>query len=481
MNHLKNFINGEFTEPFSKEYLDKVSPVSGEVIYKLPASNEMDVIQAIGAANKAFEKWSKTSTEERSRILMKVSDLIEENLEALALAETEDVGKPLSLSKSLDIPRAAQNFRFFATKILHKLESASDMDGEAINYVLRQPIGVAGLISPWNLPLYLLTWKIAPALATGNTVVCKPSEFTSRSAYLLCEILNEAGVPKGVCNMVFGKGDPVGKTIVEHPGVPMISFTGGTQTGELIQKQSLGHFKKLSLELGGKNATIVLKDVDLKKVIPSIIRSSFLNQGEICLCGEKILVQEDIFEEFCKVFSEATNALVVGDPMDEKTFMGPLISKDHLNKVSSFIELAKKENGKIIAGGEIPQFENEKLKKGFYLRPTVIKDLTNCSEIHQSEIFGPVVTINSFKYMHEGVKWANTSPFGLSASVWTNDLSKAHKMAKDLNVGTVWINTWLKRDLRMPFGGQKASGLGREGGDDSLDFFTEKKTVCVQL
>jgi aminomuconate-semialdehyde/2-hydroxymuconate-6-semialdehyde dehydrogenase len=227
----------------------------------------------------------------------------------------------------------------------------------------------------------------------------------------LCEILNEAGVPKGVCNMVFGKGDPVGKTIVEHPGVPMISFTGGTQTGELIQKQSLGHFKKLSLELGGKNATIVLKDVDLKKVIPSIIRSSFLNQGEICLCGEKILVQEDIFEEFCKVFSEATNALVVGDPMDEKTFMGPLISKDHLNKVSSFIELAKKENGKIIAGGEIPQFENEKLKKGFYLRPTVIKDLTNCSEIHQSEIFGPVVTINSFKYMHEGVKWANTSPF----------------------------------------------------------------------
>lgn len=481
MGQILNFIDGEFRKPQSNKFLDKRSPVTDEVIYQLPDSNEMDVIQAIQSANKAFEKWSKTSTDERSQILMKVANLVDKRADELALAETNDVGKPLSLSKSLDIPRAAQNFRFFASRIIHKTEKASDMDGEAINYVLKQPIGVAGLISPWNLPLYLLTWKIAPALATGNTAVCKPSEFTSKTAFLLAEILNEAGVPKGVCNIVFGLGDPVGRMIVEHPGVHLISFTGGTKTGELIQKQSLGQFKKLSLELGGKNATIVLKDVDIKKVVPSIVKSSFLNQGEICLCGSKILVQEDIFEEFCSEFAKAVNELKVGNPLDEKIFMGPLISRAHFDKVKSFIDLAKSEDGRIIAGGEVPQFEDEKLRNGYFIRPTVIKDLTNCSEIHQTEIFGPVVTINPFKYLHEGVKWANTSPYGLSASVWTKDLSKAHKVARDLKVGTVWINTWLKRDLRMPFGGQKHSGLGREGGDDSIDFFTETKTVCVQL
>ncbi len=481
MDKILNFINGEYKEPKSGKYLEKRSPITDEVIYDLPASNELDVIEAISSAHKAFEKWSKTSAEERSHILNKIADIIDARAEDFAIAECEDVGKPLSLARKLDIPRASQNFRFFAAKILHKVETASDMDGDAINYVLRQPLGVAGLISPWNLPLYLLTWKIAPALATGNTAVCKPSEFTSKTAFMLGEVFNQAGLPKGVCNIILGEGDPVGKTLVEHPGVPIVSFTGGTKTGEEIQKQSLGQFKKLSLELGGKNATIVLKDVDIKKVVPAIIRASFLNQGEICLCGSKILVQEDIFEEFCSVFAEATNNLIVGDPKDEKTFMGPLVSRAHFEKVLSAIELAKKENGKIIAGGETPKFEDEKMNQGYFIRPTVIKDLTNCSELHQTEIFGPVVTINSFKYMHEGVKWANTSPYGLSASVWTKDLSKAHKIARDLQVGTVWINTWLKRDLRMPFGGQKASGLGREGGDDSIDFFTEKKTVCVQL
>lgn len=481
MDRLQNFIDGEYVDPKSGKYFPKINPATGKEIYELPDSNEMDVVSAISSSTKAFEAWSKTPASERAAILNKAADIIDQRKEELALAESLDVGKPLSLARSMDIERAALNFRFFAAKILHKTEVASDMDGEAMNYVLRQPIGVAGLISPWNLPLYLLSWKIAPALATGNTAICKPSELTSKTAFMLAEILNLAGLPKGVCNFVFGKGDPVGRMLVEHPGVHLISFTGGTKTGELIQKQSLGQFKKLSLELGGKNATIVLKDVDIKKVIPTILRSSFLNQGEICLCGSKILVQDEIFEEFCSVFTEAVNQLVVGDPLNEKTFMGPLISKDHLEKVKASVELAVKENGKILTGGGVPKDLNENLSGGYFFSPTVIKDLTHCSELHQSEIFGPVVTINSFKYPHEAVKWANTSPYGLSASVWTKDLSKAHKIARDLNVGTVWVNTWLKRDLRMPFGGMKASGLGREGGEDSIDFFTEKKTVCIQF
>lgn len=480
MERLKNFIDGEYRDPSEGKYWDKMSPRTGEKIYELPDSTELDVVQAIQAAQKAFGDWSATKAVDRAKILNRIADLVEENLEALALAETGDVGKPLSLSKAMDIPRVAWNFRYFASAILQKHEMATDMDGVALNYVLRQPIGVCGLIAPWNLPLYLLSWKIAPALACGNTVVCKPSEFTSKTAFLLGDILNRAGLPKGVCNIILGRGEPAGSFLVSHPGVPLISFTGGTATGEKIQKLAAPHFKKLSLELGGKNATIVFKDAELKKVIPQVARSSFLNQGEICLCGSKILVQEEIFEEFCAEFGKHVDSLVVGDPLDEKTFMGPLVSKQHFDKVSSAIALAKKENGRFIAGGAPPDLSGE-LKNGYYLRPTVIKDLTNCSEIHQTEIFGPVVTVNSFKYAHEAAKWANNSPYGLAASIWTKDLQRAHKVAADLKVGTVWVNTWLERDLRVPFGGQKASGLGREGGDHSIDFFTETKTVCVRL
>lgn len=480
MECLKNFINGEFKAPSEGRYLDKFSPITGAKIYDLPDSAEVDVVHAIKAAQDAFEDWSKRKTLERSQILNRVADLIEKNLDVLARAETEDVGKPLELSRTLDIPRAAWNFRFFASAILHKHEMASDMDGEAVNYVLRQPVGVAGLISPWNLPLYLLTWKIAPAIACGNTVVCKPSEFTSKTAFLLCDLLNEAGVPKGVVNMVFGKGDPAGSYLVKHPGVPLISFTGGTATGEKVQTLAAPHVKKLSLELGGKNATIVLKDVELSKVIPQIARGSFLNSGQICLCGSKILVQEEIYKEFVTEFVKHVESMVVGDPMDSRTFMGPLVSKPQYDKVLSLLEVAKKDGGKVIAGGVRPALDGP-LAGGYFLRPTVIDDLTHCSEIHQTEIFGPVVTVGSFKYPHEAVKWANNSPYGLSASVWTKNLTLAHKIAADLDVGTVWVNSWLKRDLRMPFGGMKASGLGREGGEHSLDFFTETKTVCISL
>lgn len=479
MERLKNFVNGEYVDPKEGKYLEKFSPINGEKIYELPDSSELDVVSAIQAASKAFKDWSEMKGIERSQILTKVADVVEKNLDVLAKAETEDVGKPIELSRSLDIPRVAWNFRFFASKILHKHEMASDMDGEAINYVLRQPVGVAGLISPWNLPLYLLSWKIAPALAFGNTVVCKPSEFTSKTAFLFGQMLNEAGVPKGVCNIVFGKGDPAGSYLVKHPGVPLISFTGGTATGQKIQEMAAGNVKRLSLELGGKNATIVLKDADLGKMIPQIARSSFLNSGEICLCGSKILVQEDIYEEFTEKFVEHVKTLKVGDPREKDTFMGPLVSRAHFDKVQSLIEVARKDGGKFLMGGtpEVPAA----LKNGYYINPTIIDDLTHCSELHQTEIFGPVVTINSIKYPHDAVKWANNSPYGLSASVWTKNLTLAHKIAADLKVGTVWVNTWLKRDLRMPFGGAKASGLGREGGEHSMDFFTETKTVCVQL
>lgn len=480
MDRLQNFINGEYVAPIEGRYLDKISPRTGGKIYELPDSTEVDMVRAIQAAQTAFRDWSATPAEERSRILSRVADLIDQNAEELAQAESGDVGKTLDLARKLDIPRAALNFRFFASAILHKTEMASDMDGDAINYVLRQPVGVTGLIAPWNLPLYLLTWKIAPALACGNTAVCKPSEFTSKTAYVLGRLFNEAGLPKGVCNIVMGKGDPAGSFLVKHPGVPLISFTGGTATGEKIQTMAAPFTKKLSLELGGKNATIVLKDVDIKKVVPQVARASFLNQAEICLCGSKILVQEDIYEAFVTELASYVDSLKVGDPLEADTFMGPIVSKAQYDKVLSMLDLAKKDEGKIIAGGTRPELPAE-LKDGYYLRPTLVKDLTNCSEIHQTEIFGPVVTVNSFKYPHEAVKWANNSPYGLSASLWTKNLSLAHKMAADLRVGTVWVNTWLKRDLRMPFGGVKASGIGREGGEHSLDFFTDTKTVCIQL
>lgn len=480
MEKLKNFIKGEFVDPIGGKWMPKISPATGQTIYEMPDSEEIDVVNAVKAAHEALEKWSQTKAEERAKILYRIGDLIEQNLEKLALAETEDVGKPLALSKSLDIPRAATNFRFFASRILHKSEKATDMDGEAINYELRQPVGVVGLISPWNLPLYLLTWKIAPALACGNTAVCKPSELTSKTAVMLGELMNQAGLPPGVCNIVLGLGEPVGRTMAEHPGVSAVSFTGGTATGAKIQGYAGAQFKKVSLELGGKNATIVLADADLKRAIPTILRSAFLNQGEICLAGSKILVQEEIKDQFIEIFVETTKALKVGDPKGEKIFMGPLISKSHLEKVSSAVEQAKKEKAKVILGGEKLSLQ-EPFDKGFFYPPTIIADLDPCSELHHTEIFGPVVTVNSFKYAHDAVKLANNSPYGLSANVFTKDLSKAHKLAAQLKVGTVWINSWLNRDLRMPFGGQKASGLGREGGDESLDFFTEKKTVCVQL
>lgn len=480
MIKIQNFIAGKFQPPQANRFLDKVDPCTGEVVGAVPDSDAVDVVNAIAAGNKAFADWSGLSARERSDYLYRIADRIRSRQEELATAESEDTGKPFSLARDLDIKRAEENFRFFAGRILHTQEMATDMDGKALNYTLRTPLGVAGLISPWNLPLYLLSWKVAPALATGNTVVCKPSEFTPTTATLLADIMREVELPLGVFNLVHGRGEVAGAALVSHPGVPLISFTGGTVTGEKIQTLAAPHFKKISLELGGKNATLVLKDALLEKTIPGLVRSSFLNQGEICLCGSKILVQEEIFEKFCGEFAQAVKALSVGDPRDEKTFMGPLVSRPHFEKVQRMLSQAKSEGGKLIAGDE-PLDLPSTMKNGFFMRPAVIRDLSNCSDLHQTEIFGPVVTVMPFKYTSDAVKWANNTPYGLSASIWTRDISKAHRLAREIHAGTVWINTWLKRDLRVPFGGVKASGLGREGGDYSIDFYTETKNVCVEF
>lgn len=480
MKGLSNFIGGEFVAPASGKYLDKYDPSTGDVCERVPDSDGMDVVKAISIANKAFATWAKRPARERAGYLFRIADELDARADEFAEAESRDTGKPLWLAKKMDMPRAALNFRFFAERILQTHEIASDMDGDALNYTLRQPLGVAGLISPWNLPLYLLSWKIAPAIACGNTVVCKPSELTPTTAALLGEILQKVDLPSGVVNIVHGRGDQAGAALVSHPGVPLISFTGGTATGEKIQTMAAPFFKKVSLELGGKNATIILKDVDLDKIIPEIVRSSFLNQGEICLCGSKILVQEDIAEAFLEKFGAAVKELKVGDRKDEGTYLGPLVSKAHFDKVKTAAAQALKEGGKYVAGDE-PLELPDKLKGGYFMRPVVVKDLSNCSDLHQTEIFGPVVTVQTFKYPLDAIKWANNSPYGLAASIWTKDLKNAHRLAREVHAGTVWVNTWLKRDLRMPFGGVKASGLGREGGDHSIDFFTETKTVCVQL
>jgi aminomuconate-semialdehyde/2-hydroxymuconate-6-semialdehyde dehydrogenase len=480
MIEIKNFINGQFVDAKSGKTLENYEPATGAVYSTCPDSEALDVVLAIQSAQKAFDGWSKTPRAERARVLNRIADLVEKNTQRLAEAESRDVGKPLWLSKDIEIPRVVTNFRFFAAKILTEDTVSSDMDGKAINYMLRQPIGVCGLISPWNLPLYLLTWKLAPCLAMGNTAVAKPSELSPMTAFLLGEILNEAGLPPGVCNIVFGRGETAGDALVSHPGVPLISFTGGTATGLKVQMSAAPQFKKLSLELGGKNANIILKDADLKKAVPTTLRSSFQNSGQICLCGSRILVQQDIYNEFMSEFRKQAQDIKMGDPFEPGVFMGPVVSKEHKQKILSAIELAKKENGKVTVNGSDAHLP-EKNKNGYFVGPTIIEDLTNCSELWQNEIFGPVVTVMPFKYPADAVKWANTSSYGLSASLWTADVGRAHRMAAQIEAGTVWVNTWMRRDLRAPFGGVKHSGIGREGGDFSLDFYSETKNICIDI
>jgi aminomuconate-semialdehyde/2-hydroxymuconate-6-semialdehyde dehydrogenase len=472
---IANFIGGQFVAPQSGAYLDDICPATGDVLAQIPDSDRADVDAAVAAAKRAFPSWSTTATEERSKILLKLADLIDQNLDELARLESDDNGKPVSLARRMDIPRAVANFRFFATAILHQATEAHVTDQVALNYTLRQPIGVAGLISPWNLPLYLLSWKIAPAIASGNTCIAKPSELTPLTANRLAELSIEAGLPPGVLNIVHGYGAKAGAAICEHPDVPMISFTGGTVTGARVAAAAAPLFKKLSLELGGKNPNLIFADADLDDAVATSIRSSFANQGQICLCGSRIFVERAIYDEFVERFVDATKRLRIGDPTDPQTDVGALISQAHLEKVRGYLELAKQEGGTIVTGG------NRVGDRGFYLEPAVVTGLTCECRVLQEEIFGPVVTITPFDSDDEAVQLANSTKYGLSATVWTRDLQRAHRVAAQLHAGTVWINCWLLRDLRVPFGGAKESGVGREGGFESLNFFTEAKNVCVKL
>jgi aminomuconate-semialdehyde/2-hydroxymuconate-6-semialdehyde dehydrogenase len=477
--NIKNYINGKFENPIQNNWIDNYNPASGEVYGQIPNSSKADIEEAYKAAKTAFKTWSKTTLEERSRILIRISELLEEHLEHFAEAESKDNRKPIILAKSVDIPRAASNFRFFGNAITQFASESHESVGQnAINYTLRQPIGVVGCISPWNLPLYLFTWKIAPAIAAGNCVVAKPSEVTPLTAYLLGEICTEAGLPNGVLNIVHGLGTTTGQVIIEHPDIKAISFTGGTSTGAHIAKTAAPMFKKLSLELGGKNPNIIFADCDYQDMLETTVRSSFANQGQICLCGSRIFVEQSIYDKFKTDFVARVKQLKVGHPSAADTNIGALVSKPHLEKVKSYIDIAKDNEGTILCGGNevtVAGYEN-----GYYLEPTVIEVTTDECRVNQEEIFGPVVTIMPFKTEEEVLDMANKVKYGLSATLWTNDLKRTMRMTQALQAGIIWVNTWMLRDLRTPFGGVKASGVGREGGFEALRFFTEPKNICIK-
>ena len=480
MIKIENYIGGELVQPASGEYLDNFDPSTGAVYSHIADSDDRDVHLAVDAAAAAFTDWSPRPAEERHDAMVRVAGLIERDLEALARAESIDNGKPVSLARSVDIPRAVSNFKFYATAAMHTANEAHDMAGRAINYTLRQPLGVVGCISPWNLPLYLFTWKIAPALAAGCTVVAKPSEVTPMTAFLLSQLCIEAGLPAGVLNIVHGTGPKVGAAIVAHKDVKAISFTGGTKTGEEIARTAAPMFKKLSLELGGKNPNIIFADCNYEEMLATTIRSSFSNQGEICLCGSRIFVERPLFERFKGDFVERVSNLTVGDPLDAATDVGAIVSRQHFDKIMSYIGLAQEEGGTMLTGGRQRSLDG-RCADGWFIEPTVIDGLAQSCRTNQEEIFGPVVTVMPFDTEDEVLGYANDVRYGLSATVWTENLSRAHRVASKLEAGIVWINCWLLRDLRTPFGGVKDSGVGREGGFEALRFFTEEKNVCIKF
>ena len=479
MKTILNYIDGRFVHSKSKIELDNINPSDGSIYSTLPSSANSDVELAVTAAEKAFFKWSDTELNKRAQIMLRIADLIEEDLESLARAESIDNGKPLHLAKTVDIPRAASNFRFFAHALTQFHSESHENQGlKNINFTLRKALGVVGCISPWNLPLYLLTWKIAPAIAAGNCVVAKPSEVTPMTAYLLCKICEKAGLPPGVLNMVHGLGPEAGQAIIEHPKVKAISFTGGTETGKIIATTAAPMFKKLSLELGGKNPNLIFADCNYEKMLKTTLRSSFANQGQICLCGSRIFVEHTIYEKFKKDFVESVKKLKVGHPIKDNKDLGAIVSRAHLNKVLSFIEKAKADNSmSILCGGE--KLNLEQYPDGNYLEPCIVEVQDNNCELNQQEIFGPVVSIMSFKTEEEALELANNTNYGLSATVWTQNLNRSMRLSQKLETGIVWVNTWLNRDLRTPFGGTKQSGVGREGGFEVLRFFTEPKNICI--
>jgi aminomuconate-semialdehyde/2-hydroxymuconate-6-semialdehyde dehydrogenase len=480
MEKLMNYVDGVYCPPINEQYFDNINPATGEVYCLIPDSDDNDLALAVSAAEKAFPIWSNMPAEERSKILVRFSEGIEKRMEQFVAAESKDNGKPITLAKHVDIPRAVSNFHFFASAIIHFSSESHYMEGVGINYTTRKPIGIVACISPWNLPLYLFSWKIAPALAAGNCVIAKPSEITPYTATLLGEIATEAGLPPGVLNILNGTGAKIGDAMVRHPKISAISFTGGTATGEHIARTAAPMFKKLSLELGGKNPTIIFDDCDFDDALKTTIRSSFANQGQICLCGSRIFVQKGIYEKFKEAFVAKVSSSKVSFPEDPKANLGAIVSESHLTKILTYIDLAKKEGGKVLTGGN-RVFLPAPHDKGFYLEPTIFESLPYDCKTNQEEIFGPVVTIMPFETEEEVLMMANSTKYGLASSVWTTNVKKAHRMADQLNMGIVWVNAWLIRDLRTPFGGMKASGVGREGGLEALRFFTEPKNIFIKV
>ena len=474
---VRNFVDGALQT--TAEVLDNVAPGTGRVYGTLPRSGKAEVDVAMAAAKRAFPTWSLMPVAERAACLERLADAIRANAEMLAEAEARDNGKPLKLAAQVDIPRAEKNLRFYATGIQHFASQSHAMEGEAINYTLRKPLGVVVCISPWNLPLYLFTWKVAPALAAGNCVVAKPSELTPVTAFLLSTWIKEAGFPDGVFNVLHGLGPEVGEAMVTHPDIAAVSFTGGTATGARIAGHVAPKFKKMSLELGGKNPAIIFADADFEDALRTTLRSSFANQGQICLCGSRILIERPIYEKFRDALVEVASRMSLGDPLSPFTKMGAVVSEAHMNKILSYVSLAQEEGGRVLCGGH--RVHPEGVEGGYYIAPTVVEGLGPECRTNQEEIFGPVVTLQPFDTEEEALALANDTAYGLAATLWTSDLKRAHRVAAGIESGIVWVNTWLLRDLRTPFGGVKSSGLGREGGFEALEFFTEPQNICVKL
>lgn len=477
-NKLVNYINGELTAPKDNNYLDVYNPATGIAYTKVPESTAVDLDAAICSAKEAFRDWQKVSHQERAQWLRKLANGIEKYSNELAIAESCNTGKPISLAKNLDIARSAANFLFYADAITQFRSDCYSSDPNIINYNLKQPLGIVACISPWNLPLYLLTWKIAPALVTGNCVIAKPSEITPVTATLLAEICAEINFPKGVLSILHGSGNNIGNMIVEHQDISAISFTGGTQTGKKLAVKAAQNLKKVSLELGGKNPAIIFADCDLDKTIDIVVKSAFTNQGQVCLCNSRIYIQDNIYEKFKHKFIEKVADIKIGDPQDIHTQFGAISNKNHYEKILNYIRIAKEDGGSILYGGE-PVTIAGRCQSGYFIKPTVIENIPSKSVVNQHEIFGPVITLNKFSTMSEAIFLANDTIYGLATSIFTNDINKANMVAREIKSGIVWINNWMIRDLRTPFGGCKDSGIGREGGDYSLNFFTENKNICI--
>ncbi len=486
MKTINLWINGESTASGSKETFENFNPATGQVYAQVALGTKDDVDRAVQAAKKALHgPWGKMPLRARCDLLSRVADRIDERREEFLKAEIADTGKPIGLASKIDIPRGAANFRIFSDMLkAHGSESFwQDTDDGlgAMHYVTREPIGVIGVICPWNLPLLLMTWKVAPALAAGNTVVVKPSEETPATATLLGEVMREVGVPDGVYNVVHGFGkDSVGEALVQHPEVSAITFTGETTTGKHIMKSSANHLKKLSFELGGKNPAIIFEEADIDRAVAGTLRSAFANCGQVCLCSERVYVARSIFDTFVEKLKSQAELIAMGDPWATTTTMGPLISKTHQQKVESYFKLAKEEGAQVITGGELAKLEGD-FDQGYFVKPTIWTGLSEQARCVKEEIFGPVCHIQPFDDEEEVIKMANDTEYGLCAALWTQDVSRAHRVSSQIRAGMVWVNTWYLRDLRTPFGGMKASGLGREGGIHSLNFYSELKNICVKL